>query len=117
MKQTQIKVCYDCGFPLLWTFFVDGAEYYCLNCGRSTGMLGGGNDVPITPELRARQRIAKDVFKALRKHLFGSGRYKLGRCKKCKTSEYHFQHITQKEVECDRFADELLKRLKTPNQQ
>ena len=112
-QMKKIKVCYNCGFPLLWTFLYDDAEYYCLRCGSCTGMLGGSKDVEETKELRAQYIVAEKVFEALKPFLIGVGCYKKDKCKKCKEGkdEYHTQHLTELEKEKNKIADEMLKDL------
>lgn len=69
MKE-EIKICYghqdEQQTPLIWTFAFNGAEYWCPYCGASTGMLGGGDDVPWTWRLHHRYLKYK---KASRKYL------------------------------------------------
>ena len=109
----EIKICHNCGFPLLWTFLYNGTEYYCLKCGGSTGMLGGGKDVKETKELRAQYVVAEKVFKALRPFLIGDGCYKKTNCKKCeeRKDRYHAQHLTELEKEKNKIADYFLNKL------
>ena len=109
----EIKVCHNCDFPLLWTFLYNGAEYYCLRCGGSTGMLGGGKNVEETKELRAKYVVAKKVFEALRPFLIGDGCYTKNNCKKCKNGKdkYHTKHLTELEKEKNEIASEILKNL------
>jgi len=116
MKNKEIKVCSNCQFPLLWTFLYQGAEYYCLNCQSSVGMLEAGGDVPVTTELKAKYRVAKDVFGALRKHLLGGGRFTRDTCKKCRDGidQYHGSHLTEKEIQQDKVADLFLDKLALP---
>lgn len=109
----EIRVC-DCGAPLHWTFLYNGAEYFCMNCHGSFGMLGAGKVVERTTERIVRQRVATDVFKALRKHLIGSGGFTKSNCKKCKDgkSRYHTDHLTKSEVLRDKIATKILNSLK-----
>ena len=117
MNNEKIKVCSNCQFPLLWTFLYDGAEYYCMNCQSSVGMMGAGDDVPVTAELKAKYRVAKDVFGALRKHLLGGGRFTRRTCKKCREGidPYHGSHLTEKEKQRDKVADLFLDALAGKN--
>ena len=54
----MIKICYNHQSeeqtPLIWTFAFPYAEYWCPYCGGRTGMLGGGQDVDTTEELKDR---------------------------------------------------------------
>jgi len=67
----EIKVC-GCDdehqVPLIWTFAFDGAEYWCPYCGYTCGMMGAGEDVPITKELVDRKdkyvELSKDYLDA-----------------------------------------------------
>lgn len=112
-EKVQIKVC-ECGAPLHWTFLFAGAEYFCMNCGANSGMLGAGKNVDRTTERVARQKVATDVFKALRKHLIGSGGYTKSNCKKCKEGKdrYHTYHLTEMEKVRDKTAKKILNSLK-----
>ena len=113
MKEKTTRVC-GCGAPLHWTFLYNGAEYLCMNCGANFGMLGADQEVPITNETKANQKVAQEVFKALRKHLWGSGGFTRSNCKKCKErkGEYHPQHATKYEEARVEVAGKMLKRLK-----
>ena len=108
----EIKVC-DCGAPLHWTFLYNGQEYFCMNCGAGGGMFGTGKDVLLTVERKARQKVAGDVFKALRKYLFGDGCFTRNKCKKCREGKdtYHTQHTTKYEKAKDNAAQKMLNAL------
>jgi len=109
----MITVCRKCRHPLLWTFLFDGAEYYCLNCGGKTGMMGGGDDVEATVKLKAQQRVYKGIFGSIRGYALGSGRFQRITCKRCKDrNEYHGLHTTEFEREKDKVASLFLDRLK-----
>ena len=112
-ERKETRVC-NCGAPLHWTFLFDGAEYFCMNCGASYGMLGAGRDVSETVETRARQQVAGDVFKVLRGHLWGSGEFTRSNCKKCKEGKdmYHTDHATKYERTKNDVAEKILKAIK-----
>jgi len=61
-RDNTIKICdnHDYKVPLLGTFAFDGAEYWCPYCGKCSGMLGAGTDVPVTEALIGRQKIYRD---------------------------------------------------------
>jgi len=40
--------------PLIWTFAFNYKEYWCPACGATYGMLGAGEDVPLTKILENR---------------------------------------------------------------
>ena len=68
---TEIKVCgcdTEYQVPLIWTFAFSGAEYWCPYCGDNMGMMGAGENVPITKEIVERgnkyKEISKDYLKA-----------------------------------------------------
>ena len=111
----EIRVC-GCGAPLVWTFLYDGAEYFCLNCQSTGGMFGTGKDVPATAETRANEKVVQDVFKALRKHLWGSGGFTKSNCKKCRANterfHYHPHHASKYERLKNEVADRMLDALK-----
>ena len=43
--------------PLIWTYAFRGAEYWCPYCGFSGGMLGSGDAIEETEELKKRLEI------------------------------------------------------------
>jgi hypothetical protein len=107
----EIKIC-NCGAPLLWTFLYNGAEYFCLNCGYMAGMLGAGENVEATTELKADRKVVEKVFKALRPFLIGDGCFQRTNCKKCKeTGEYHPQHLTKRQEAENKIAEKILAHL------
>lgn len=108
----QVRMC-SCGAPLHWTFLYNGAEYYCMNCGYTAGMLGAGEMYDETTERRAARKVAKDVFKSLRKHLHGDGCFQRTKCKKCQNSnEYHPRHATKYEKAKNEVAVKILDSLR-----
>lgn len=111
MKQ-EIKVCDDCRIPLIWTFKWRGFEYYCINCGGHWGMLGAGENVGLTPELKKQNKVIKRVWKTLAHHLLGDGGYTRIKCKKCLVDRYHHDHLTKSEIRKDRLAMSMLKKLR-----
>ena len=59
MKEEKIKICrkhQDYKVPLISTFAFNSVEYWCPYCGEARGMLGAGEDVWITEELKARKK-------------------------------------------------------------
>lgn len=109
----KIKVC-DCGAPLHGTLLYDFKEYFCMNCRNTYGMLGAGKNVPLTRKRKAREKVADDVFQALRKHLLGSGSFTRSKCKKCQEGKdkYHTDHLTKYEKAKNDEAKKILNRLK-----
>jgi|GEM_PF-5329581 len=49
-----MKICnrHENQVPLLWTFAFPGSEYWCPYCGANYGMLGAGENVPVTMVLK-----------------------------------------------------------------
>ena len=63
----EIKICEnhpEFEVPLIWTFAFNGAEYWCPYCGQNSGMLGAGEDVEETPELKERLKNIKNILKS-----------------------------------------------------
>lgn len=60
--------------PLIWTFAFIGAEYWCPHCGCTGGMLGAGENSPMTPELLALQQTFTRLSKPYLKGLAFTGR-------------------------------------------
>ena len=107
----EIRVC-NCGGPLMWTMHVAYAEYYCMHCGDSFGMMGSGKDVEETPELRHRQKLYSRVFKTIRKDLLPNCKFGRVGCKKCVGSDRnHLAHATKSELAKSEQAYELLKQI------
>lgn len=112
MKQNEIKICSDCGTPLIWTFRWAGAEYYCLNCGTMGGVFGTGEYVKLTPELRLKRRVVNKIWKSIYSNnrlLLPACRYRRDNCEKCKKGAYHNQHLTKKEIKGNKIAERILK--------
>lgn len=62
----EIRVCgcdYEYQVPLIWTFAFNGAEYWCPYCGGNFGMMGAGEDIPITKEIFERGEKYKELSK------------------------------------------------------
>lgn len=49
--------------PLIWTFAFSGAEYWCPYCGKQEGMLGAGELVENTGELKKREEAYKKLYR------------------------------------------------------
>lgn len=108
----KIRVCDECGVPMLWTFFIPYCERYCLNCGLAGGMLGTGNDKVATKELIMQQKIVEAVFKALRAKKLPLGEFGKSNCKKDDGSCHdHRAHLSKNEIEWDKIATKYLKHL------
>lgn len=109
-KQT-IRICDDCGTPMLWTFFFPYCEWYCLNCGASGGMLGTGENVEATRELIFKKKLAEAIWKVLRDKMVPPGSYTQRGCKKCGTED-HPHHLFPSEKEWNKIATPYLERVR-----
>jgi len=98
-KEEKITVCTECKIPLIWTFLWAYNEYYCINCGGHWGMMGAGDYVKLTPELKAQNKVILRVWKALRFNLLGRGSFT------------HGQHLTKSEIRKDKIATTMLNKL------
>lgn len=110
-----IRVCDDCGVPLIWTFAFDYQERYCLNCGAMGGMLGTGEDVPATRELIFQQKLVNAVWNVIygKKGMVSVSVVEKTGCKKCSESdEAHYNHLTKAEKEWDTIARAYLEKVK-----
>lgn len=109
-----IRVCGECGVPLIWTFAFDYKERYCLNCGEGGGMFGTGNDVPATRELIFQKKLVDTIWKKViygKKGLVPKSCQR-SNCKKCdSSSERHYNHLTPTEKEWDEIARKYLQSL------
>lgn len=109
-----IRVCNQCQCPLIFTFAFAYAERYCLNCGAKGGMLGTGTDVPLTKELRIKNRAIQALWGVIygnKQGLQPSGSQRTG-CKKCAGGAYHINHLTESEVAYDKEVRKLLESAK-----
>lgn len=109
-EEPTIRVC-DCGTPLIWTFCWAYAERYCLNCGSNSGMMGGGNDVLATKELRFKKKLVDSIWKVLygKKGLLPRSNYQRSNCRKCKElNQDHNNHLSAAEQEWDGIATKYL---------
>ena len=73
----MVKICIDCGAPLIYTFAFRGKEYWCPSCGYTSGIFGAGVDVPVTEELKEKLRMSKKKSKVF---LHAHGILKGGAC-------------------------------------
>ena len=53
-EKKEIRICdrHEKQVPLIWTFAFPGSEFWCPYCGGNWGMLGAGEMVPATMELK-----------------------------------------------------------------
>jgi len=107
----QITVCTRCKIPLIWTFLWSYKEFYCINCGGHWGMMGAGDYVKLTPELKAQNKVILRVWKAVRFNLVNRGDYGMGNCKKCAGNYTHRDHLSKSEIRKDKLATSMLKKL------
>ena len=115
MKE-EIKICENCGTPLIWTFRWDYKEMFCLNCG-ALGDMFFGKGVGLTPELKMKYRVVNKIWKSLYGKsgalLPESIGYQKSNCEKCKAGENHHLHLTKKEIRESRVAEKILEKVKS----
>ena len=111
-EKREIKICPDCGCPLIWTFCFAYNERYCLNCGWLGGMMSY-DEAEETPDLIATAKIVGRVWDALygRTGLLPRSQFTKKGCKKC-TDGDHRKHLTAGEKAMDRAATTILKKLR-----
>ena len=80
-EKNLIRVCDNCGKPIIWTFAFPGAEWYCPSCGAQSDMFYG-EDVKATPKLIKLRKSLAIRFGQIRHYLYMGGERKEG-CKKC----------------------------------
>lgn len=114
MTQKEIRVCEECGTPLIWTFRWDYKERYCLNCGALGDMFLGKN-VELTKELKLKERIVNRIWKSL----YGktgdllpiSSGYQKSNCKKCQIEKSHSLHLSKREIRNNKVAEKILNKM------
>lgn len=112
-EKREIRVCNECGVPLIWTFAFPYCERFCLNCGATGGMLGTGIDIPTTRELIFQKRLVDAIWKVIYSHkgLLPNGRFGRSGCKKDNGScNDHRAHLSKTEIEWDEIARKYLER-------
>ena len=121
-KKQTIRVCDDCGVPLIWTFAFPYKERFCLNCGMKGGMLGTGTDVPLTKELKFQKKLVDAIWEVIysNKGLLPTGHFGRSGCKKGNgtSCDNHRLHLSETEKEWDeiarRYLDRFIGVIKTP---
>lgn len=96
---TQVATCLTDGAPLVSTIAFRYAEFYCLECGTSTGIFGPavkGEDE--TPELLAKMEAATAEWVTLADGLIPEGG-RLKDCSCCEKGEDHVVHARESELE------------------
>lgn len=118
MNDETIRVCDNCGEPMIFTFLFRGCERYCLMCGHAGGMLGTGEDVKLTTELEAKYTVIRKVFKVLSKYVLPNDVFYKNECEKCKDcKEHHLKHLTDEERFCNTIARKILGRISKNNEE
>lgn len=108
----EITVCRDCRIPLIWTFTWAYNEWFCINCGGHWGMLGAGDHVELTPELKKMNKVILRVWKAINKNLIPRSQYGKDGCKKCGGKAIHRNHLSKQEIRKDKLASAMLKKMR-----
>ena len=107
----QIKCCPGCYNPLIFTFIVPGAEYFCMSCKGSFGIFYGIR-TPHTKELQKQYNELKAQFDKASEHFVPGGCTKEG-CIKCTrqkeaNDKYHIWHLKEDEMKLHLEAKEQL---------
>lgn len=112
-KKVPTAGCPTCKTPLIGTMAFSGAEFYCLECGRTCGWL--------SPYALDADKV-EEQMKALQAEwdenvggkLMPRGTFWRNDCEKCgdvlgRPEGGHWEHVTQEEIEADKEAREWLK--------
>lgn len=94
---SKIAMCPTCKVPLVCTILFSGAEFYCLDCGRTFGWFDP-TPTDITPELFAECGRRVEEWEPYAKALLTGGVMKRG-CEKCSHGQSHIDHATPEELE------------------
>jgi hypothetical protein len=101
----KVRVCAECGTPLIWTFAFAYNERYCLNCNAATPMFDGNPDIPNDKEVFFLKRIVNAVWDVLysREGMMSNGHFQRSDCDMCRKSTgervSHWDHATEDEKE------------------
>jgi len=111
-----IELCPNCGEPLICTFMNPGCEWYCINCKGAYPMFCDSisieYDNPKFKYYEIKQRIYKNIFKAIYKDYIPKRCYRNG-CKKCDSrTEYHYKHLSDLEKTKDKVSREILNKIR-----
>lgn len=74
-------------------------------------MMGVGDRVELTPELKARNEVIQRVWKAISFNLTIRGAYGKKNCKKCDGRLIHHTHLSKQEIRKNKLATSMLKKL------
>lgn len=113
----SIQLCPDCGEPMVWTFIFPGSEWFCLNCKGDFPMFCWGEKIYDDDDrykyYSIKQKIYKNIFKAIEKDYVPVGSYRKG-CKKCfgEKREYHIEHLTKTQKLKNDISREILDNIK-----
>ena len=91
----KINICIQCGTPVVGTMKFSGAEWLCVNCGQTMGMLNT-LIVESTAELVRQMNSAHARWNQYKNRIIGEGAQKLS-CDKCHGDEKHAEHATEEE--------------------
>ena len=99
-EKRTIACCPECEKPAISTMMIGGAEWFCMNCKWSGGVLYE-KTLEWTQELQDDYNRLKAEFDEARKG-FQPGGCTMSGCKKCERQEenndrYHIWHLTDKE--------------------
>lgn len=100
----DIKVC-SCGNPLIWTYMVAYAEWFCFECKNSLPMMNAdraSKTVELVKKLRSDERIFRKAYK----DYMPPTAYRTG-CDKCR-KEYHRDHMSENDLKKSEIAKKMI---------
>lgn len=96
-----------CGTPLVATYLFSGAEWFCVECRSTRGLLNVPERLEYSSAAKAESEENRQRFRAIAKDFIPFG-CRLDGCAKCESGEDHRDHITDEEREA---SDEAVRRL------
>ena len=95
MEKTRPPIPVCCKKPLVMTLMFRGAEFYCLDCQSTYGIMEYPGSVQSTPALVKLRKEREAKFQELAKDCIPAGSRR-NKCKKCKEGGhgFHSDHAT-----------------------
>ena len=113
-KKLPTAGCPSCKAPLICTMVFKGAEFYCMECGRTCGWLDPYKlDADEVAERMAALQAEWDEHVGGK--IMSRGVFWRDSCEKCggdgkpRPEQGHWEHVTEEEIEADKAAREWLK--------
>lgn len=92
----RIALCPDCQAPLIGTLMISYAEWFCMECRWSGGILSAPR-VQATEALWQRHAELNKRFEEHRPHIHCLSSGRLLNCPQCHEGEAHRHHLTEEE--------------------